>query len=534
MRAICTLIGTLMMGLLAACGGGGGGGGGGNTNPGMPPPTTTVSGAVTFNGAPMAGVTVIAFNTNSNSVFATTTTDAAGHYSFTGMGTSCTDNCVQNFQFWPVKAGFAFTPVLASNPGGDRSAYLWNPQPFNWYVNTGAAVTRAGYNGQFTNPGGGAGITFTVINFNSTPGNSVNGANFVAYDGSTPQVHLAASGQTASYAAGDDAALHHGVAWPTVRFVDHGDGTVTDQLTGLVWLKNAGCLAAGVWATAVAEATQLASGACGLSDGSTAGQWRLPNLWEMESLVDESASSPALTAGNPFTNVNLTGYWTSTSYYGGITGSPEAWVVRLSDGRYINDNTNNVKLTSSNAVWAVKGSSNGTVKLQATGEYVPFAPNDDGMVEAGVPLTYPRMRDNGNGTVTDTMTGLIWMKQADCINTSWTGALQAVAGLASGQCGLSDGSKPGDWRMPNRKEMQSLSDRGMNNHADYWDTLFTSKTGTIPSQPPVFTHFIQFQYYWTSTTDAANTSEAWTVFSCDYGVYDIAKSNLGYTLAVRG
>ena len=532
MCAIRGLIGVMLAGFLAACGGGGGGGG--NTTPDIPPPTTSLSGTVTYNGAPMPGVTVVAFNTNSNSTYATATTDASGNYTFSGMGTSCTENCVVNYQFWPVKAGYAFYPVLANNPTGNRAAYLWNPQPYNWYVNTGAAVTRAGYNGQFTNPGGGAGIVFTVINFNSTPGNSVTGANFVAYDGSSPLVHLAASGQSTSYAAGDDAALHHGVAWPATRFVDNGDGTVTDKLTGLVWLKNASCLASATWAAAVAEATQLANGSCGLADGSVAGTWRLPNLWEMESIVDESASNPAVTAGSPFANIALGGYWTSTSYYGGEGGSPQAWVVRMSDGRYINDGAGNVKVSSSNAVWAVKGAGGGTVKLQQTGEYVPFAPNDDGTVEAGVPLTYPRMRDNGNGTVTDTMTGLVWMKQANCLNATWAGALQAVASLASGQCGLSDGSKAGDWRMPNRKEMESLSDRGINNHADYWDTLFTSANRSIPSQPPVFLSFIQFQYYWTSSTNASNTNEAWTVFSCDYGAYDIDKSNTGYTLAVRG
>jgi hypothetical protein len=50
----------------------------------------------------------------------------------------------------------------------------------------------------------------------------------------------------------------------------------------------------------------------------------------------------------------------------------------------------------------------------------------------------------------------------------------------------------------------------------------------------VFDHFVTFQYYWTSTTDAADPTQAWTVFSCDYGVYDIGKTATGYTLAVRG
>ncbi|MBV8635324.1 MAG: hypothetical protein JO002_12595, partial [Burkholderiaceae bacterium] len=55
----------------------------------------------------------------------------------------------------------------------------------------------------------------------------------------------------------------------------------------------------------------------------------------------------------------------------------------------------------------------------------------------------------------------------------------------------------------------------------------------IASRPAVFSNFAQFQYYWTSTTDAAASTEAWTVFSCDFGVYDMAKSASGYALAVR-
>ena len=517
--------------LVCACSGGGNSSG--DTNPSQPPPTTSLSGTVTMNGTPISGATVIAFNTNTNSTFATTTTDANGRYSFSGMGTSCTDNCVSNYQFWVMKAGYAFYPQLTTNANGNRSTYLWDSAPSNWYVSTSAAVTRAGYNGQFVGASGGAGVIFTVFNLDSTPGNSVTGADFVAFDGSNPRVQLAATGQSISYAAGDDASLHAGVAWPATRFVDNNDGTVTDELTGLIWLKDAGCLTPGVWATAINEVNQLASGSCGLMDSSTAGQWRMPNMWELESMIDESASSPAITSGSPFVNVNNGAYWTSTSYYGGLVGSPEAWAIRMSDGRYINDNTTNLKNSSALNVWAVKGNSNGVVKLQATGFYVPYTSGDDGNVQAGVPLTFPRMRDNGNGTVTDTMTGLIWLKKADCINQTWDNALATVNALASGQCGLTDGSTASQWRMPNRKEMESLADRAQNNQADFFDTNWSSGSTTINSMNAVFTNFIQLQYYWTSSTNASDTTEAWTVFSCDYGVYDIHKTDVGYTLAVR-
>ncbi|MEQ1757230.1 MAG: DUF1566 domain-containing protein [Vicinamibacterales bacterium] len=64
-----------------------------------------------------------------------------------------------------------------------------------------------------------------------------------------------------------------------------------------------------------------------------------------------------------------------------------------------------------------------------------------------------RYVDCGNGTVTDTVTGLIWLKQADCLGAAaWTAANHAAAGLKAGDCGLADGSSPGDWRLPTKDE----------------------------------------------------------------------------------
>ncbi|RFP35511.1 DUF1566 domain-containing protein [Duganella sp. BJB476] len=516
MARIRLLLVVLGVGLINACGGGGGGSGG-NTQPFVPVPSNTASGTVMFKGTPLAGATVTVYETNSNRVFATLTTDANGNYSVGGLGTSCTMSCTINYQFFASKAGYAFNPFMATNVSGDRSAYLWDPSPKNWYVNTGAAVTRAGYNGAFSNPNGGSGIMFNVVNLNSGVNNSITGANFNAYDGSNPLVSIVSTGLSK-------------------RYTDNQDGTVTDNLTGLVWLRNAGCLSPALWANALSEANQLASGTCGLTDGSKAGDWRLPNLVELESLVDVSASNPALTAGNPFTAVSTGIYWTSTSYYGGQVGSPNAWAIRMQDGRYINDTASsnlNIKATSTNAVWAVKGTSSGAGRLQATGFYVFYASGDDGSLEKGVPLPAPRMRDNGNGTVTDTATGLVWLKKADCIQQNWAAALGAISTLASGQCGLTDGSVAGAWRMPTRKEMLSLADRAQGNMADYFDESFNSSAAGIASQPASFSNFAQFQYYWTSSANAASSGDAWSVFSCDFGVYNIPMANTGYALAVR-
>jgi len=269
-----------------------------------------------------------------------------------------------------------------------------------------------------------------------------------------------------------------------------------------------------------------------LTDGSTAGEWHMPNLNELESVVDVSAANPAISAGSPFTNVSNAIYWSSTSYFGGETGSPDAWAIRMSDGRYMNDSVTNVKASSINAVWAVRENGGGAVKLPWTGQYVSYATGDDGNVQAGVPPTFERWIDNGNGTITDTVTGLIWLKKADCIDQAWPDAIASVNALASGQCGLTDNSAAGSWRMPNRNEMQSLSDRMENNHADFFNATYLNPDNTV-FREPIFTNFVVSQYYWTSTTDAADPTDAWTVFSCDYGVYDTPKTNVGYTLAVR-
>jgi hypothetical protein len=205
----------------------------------------------------------------------------------------------------------------------------------------------------------------------------------------------------------------------------------------------------------------------------------------------------------------------------------------MADGRWINDFVNNLKATSLNGVWAVRGAGGGAAPLAATGAYVSFARGDDGDLRRGVPAPWPRFVDGGDGTVRDTLTGLTWLKRADAFDgLAWPDALAAIAALGNGQFGLADGSAPGDWRLPNRAELLSLGDRAMNNHADFFDQTYRTWAGAL-FQPAIFQGFQVAGYYWTSTTDAADASRAWTVYSCDFGAYDQAKGATGPALAVR-
>ncbi len=168
--------------------------------------------------------------------------------------------------------------------------------------------------------------------------------NLIANIGTAP---VEKTGQTLPYAAGDDGSLQKGVAWPAPRFTDNVDGTVTDNLTGLIWLQDANRGGAMTWTAAVAYCNGLADDGAALTDGSAAGDWRLPNIKELLSLVDFSMASPPLPAGHPFTNVQTLAYWSSTT---NASFSDNAWFLYVDSGY-----TSFTVKTNTNYVWPVRG-----------------------------------------------------------------------------------------------------------------------------------------------------------------------------------
>ena len=139
------------------------------------------------------------------------------------------------------------------------------------------------------------------------------------------------TGQTNIFATGDDGDLQKGPVWPNPRFTDNLNGTITDNLTGLIWLKNTTCLGLLLWANAFTVINGLADGhiSCGLSDGSAAGAWRMPNRNEYISLIDSSNYKPPLPSGHPFLNVQNYQYWSSTSVEWNIFPERTHHAIRL-------------------------------------------------------------------------------------------------------------------------------------------------------------------------------------------------------------
>jgi hypothetical protein len=141
------------------------------------------------------------------------------------------------------------------------------------------------------------------------------------------------SGQTTVYDSDGDDATNDGTA---KSYTDNGDGTVTDNHTNLVWQKQDsgpdysgtcdfggnGCL---TWATAIDYCEALAHGSGGLTDGSSAGDWRVPSNVELITLANYSYPSSSYIDGN-FTkssawNDGMFGYWSSTTVPSSTSGA---------------------------------------------------------------------------------------------------------------------------------------------------------------------------------------------------------------------
>ena len=156
--------------------------------------------------------------------------------------------------------------------------------------------------------------------------------------------------QIKTYAPGDDGYWKKGVAWPNPRFTNNGDGTVTDNLTGLIWLENANCFGERFWSDALTDCNSLAAGSCGLTDGSVSDDWRLPNVKELLSLINYGHYGPALPAGHLFTSVMDGIYWTSTTLPP-PAANYWAWIVTIFSG-YVTDIGHKEQI---HYVWPVRG-----------------------------------------------------------------------------------------------------------------------------------------------------------------------------------
>ncbi len=177
-----------------------------------------------------------------------------------------------------------------------------------------------------------------------------------------------------------------------------------------------------------------------------------------------------------------------------------------------------------------------------TGQTTSYATGDDGDLEKGISLPNPRFTINGDGTVTDSLTGLMWLKDANCIQSNypgfdtdetvgdgkvtWQHALDFVAGINAGTY-TDCGSIYTDWYLPDARELHSLIHFGYHSPA----LSNTNGTGKWNADDP-FTG-LQSQYYWSSTTASNWTSNAWMVHFNNGTVQNSDKGSPHYVWPVR-
>ncbi len=317
------------------------------------------------------------------------------------------------------------------------------------------------------------------------------------YDSTTimspPSMGAAFYGQDATYTGN------------TPSYTDNSNGTVTDNVTGLMWVKTPDMDNDGdidyddkmsyTEAMAAADTFSLA----GYTD------WRLPSIKEMYSLImfygeDPSGYSGTSTAGlTPFIDTNyfdfaygdqsageriIDAQMASSTLYVGLTmgGDTTMFGVNFADGR-------------------IKGYPTGPMPGQTVDKqyYVMY-------VRGNASYGENSFQDNNDSTITDSATGLMWTKYDNGQGLTWEEAISFAEN--------SNITGHNDWRLPNVKELQSI--------VDYTRSPSTSNSAAID---PVFhcTPIIDqggnsnFPQYWTGTTHAnmsTNNSGAWGAYVC--------------------
>jgi hypothetical protein len=290
-------------------------------------------------------------------------------------------------------------------------------------------------------------------------------------------------------------------------YVDNGDGTVTDQVTGLMWQQGFN-----VVAFADAAATAEVSTLAGYSD------WRVPTIKELYSLIDftgNQGSAPPEMSTPPADAVPFI----DTTYFNFEYPSENRYI----DAQYISSTEYTAATMGGNATFFGVNFADGRIKgypqsnPRRSGYYLRLVRGDQYGVNCFV--------DNGDGTVTDVASGLMWMQ----VDSGDDSVADAVAGYTYDDGSLNWGealdfsenltyASYDDWRLPNAKELQSL--------VDY--TRSPDATGSAAIDP-VFdvtqivneAGAVDYPFYWSSTSFEPGLDAIYVVFGRGLGYMDL-------------
>jgi len=279
------------------------------------------------------------------------------------------------------------------------------------------------------------------------------------------------TGQTQSYTTtfGED----HDYLINTPSFTNNGNGTITDNVTGLMWQQVDG--GEMTFENAITYCNNLTLG--GFSG------WRLPTPIESYSILNHQNSNPAI--NTTFFTLTTAEYWWTSVFENNST--TKVWCTNSGGGI-----GNHPKIETISA--------GGTKKFHARA-----------VRNINTPTTITNhFTDNGDGTITDNLTQLVWQKIPNANIFTWEQDLRYAEGLTIGT--------NSDWRLPNIKELQSIN----------------NEFATNPSVFAPYFSSVGVHNYWSSTTLPNQALSAW-YWSTTFGIttYSV-KTGANYVICVRG
>ncbi len=276
---------------------------------------------------------------------------------------------------------------------------------------------------------------------------------------SAPQAGEAFYGQDAHYQGNQPA------------YTDNGNGTVSDNVTGLMWQKDMGVKRTYAEALIVADTMQLA----GYTD------WRIPTIKELYSLALFTGRCFGTDAVDLFIDTNFFAHPLGDESIGEREIDAQTWTCTPYNGLTMGGDS------------SIFGYNFVDGRLKAYPKYNPMsgAPTTMyfRMVRGNLSYGVNSFSDNNDGTITDGATGLMWQQTDDGNTHNWEEALAYAENLSL--------AGHADWRLPNAKELQSIVDytRGPQaSNSAAIDPLFYCT--------PTFDYYGnagQYGYYWTSS-----------------------------------
>jgi len=306
-------------------------------------------------------------------------------------------------------------------------------------------------------------------------------------------------------------------------YTDNGDGTVTDNVTGLMWQKSPDM--DGDSDIDYNDKMSYSEALAGASTFDLAGysDWRLPTIKEQYSLIIFSGIDPSGYEGTstdglvPFIDTNFFDFG-----YGDTSANE-----RIIDAQYATSNIYvGTTMMGDETMFGVNFA-DGRIKGYPIGA-MPGQTEDKQFF-----VTYVRGNsvygtnsfvDNNNGTVTDNSTGLMWMQDDNGSGLNWLDALTYAEGT--------DFAGYSDWRLPNAKELQSI--------VDYTRAPSVTISAAID---PIFNcsqitdegNETNYPFYWTGTThanwtDTEGSAAAYVCFGEALGFMESPPMSGNYTL----